>query len=77
MKYLDGTEAQVGDILNVRGEGVDVPGVVLKIVLPQTKDAEDWSLPGGGVLIEGGGLGLFTTEHLEDDEDIVFVRRGE
>jgi hypothetical protein len=77
MKYLDGTEAQIGDILNVRGgDGVDVPGVILKIVRSHTQDAEDWSLPDGGVLIEGGGFGLFVTAHLEDDEDIIFVRRG-
>ncbi len=77
MKYLDGTEAQVGDILNVRqGKGVDVAGAILKIVRPHTQDAQDWSLPDGGVLIEGGGLGLFVTEHLDDDEDIVFVRRS-
>jgi hypothetical protein len=77
MKYLDGTEAQVGDILTVRENGVDVRGVVLRIVRSNTEDAEDWSLPDGGVLIEGGGLGLFTTADLEEDEDIVFVRRNE
>jgi ribosomal protein L10 len=77
MKYLDGTEAQVGDILTVRGNGVDARGVILKIVRSNTKDAEDWSLPDDGVLIEGGGLGLFTTADLGEDEDIVFLRRKE
>jgi hypothetical protein len=32
--------------------------------------------PSGGVLIEGGGMGLCVTAHLEEDEDITFVKRG-
>jgi hypothetical protein len=48
----------------------------LNIVRSQTKEAEDWSLPDGGVVIEGGGLGLFVTAYLEEDNDIIFVRRG-
>ena len=51
-------------------------GVVKKVILSATEDASDWSLPDGGVLIEGGGLGVFTTASLEQDEDIDFVSRA-
>ena len=77
MKYLDGTETQIGDILSIRQKRVDVRGVLLKIVRFNTRNAKDWTLPDGGVVIQGGGLGLFTTADLEEDEDIVFVRRNE
>jgi hypothetical protein len=45
-------------------------------LLPNTEDSRTWAAPEGGVLIEGGGLGLAVTTSFEDDEDIVFVRRG-
>ncbi|HVZ73041.1 MAG TPA: transposase [Polyangia bacterium] len=52
-----------------------VLGVVLKILVPGTAAASDWS-GAEGVLIEGGGLGLSVTKSLEQDDDVVFVRRG-
>jgi hypothetical protein len=72
MRYRDGTEVCEGDVVAVYREH----GVVKKVILPATKDASDWSLPEGGVLIEGGGLGLFTTASLEQDEDVDFVSRA-
>jgi hypothetical protein len=75
MKYFDETEVQVGDVLTIRREGVDLAGVVVKLFQSHIKDAEDWSLPHCG-LFEGGGLGLFTTQHLEKGNDIIFVRRN-
>ena len=76
MKYRSGLEVVEGDIVAVHHDGEFVEGVVLKVILPNTPDAEEWESPNGGVLIEGGGLGLFATHYLEDDEDIVFVRRA-
>jgi hypothetical protein len=75
MTYRDGTEVRAGDVVVVYGK-TDDRGVVLRVVLPGTEDATTWSLPTGGVLIEGGGLGLFTTARLDQDEDIDFVSRG-
>lgn len=76
MKYKNGIDVQEGDIINIRHGTFDAPGIILKIIEPQTEDAEYWSVPCGGVLIEGGGFGLSATESLENDEDIIFVRRS-
>jgi hypothetical protein len=77
MKYYDGTEIQVGDAITVqRDKGVTVPAVVLKIVLPHTEEAEQWSLPAGGILMEGGGLGIFVSSSLEEDSEIAFAHRA-
>jgi hypothetical protein len=77
MKYYDGTEVQVGDIVTVqRDKGQNVAASVLKIILPQTEEAEQWSLPEGGVLMEGGGLGAFSSTSLEEDTEIEFVHRA-
>jgi hypothetical protein len=76
MKYRDGTEVREGDVVAVHHGRSPERGVVKKVILPGTGDAVDWSLPVGGVLIEGGGLGMFTTESLEQDEDIAFVSRA-
>ena len=76
MRYRDGTEVLEGDVVVVNNGKSRDRGVVKKVILPATDDASDWSLPEGGVLIEGGGLGLFTTASLEQDEDIDFVSRA-
>lgn len=76
MKYQSGVEVVEGDVVTImRNEG-PVEGVVLQVILPDTPSAEEWSSPNGGVLIEGGGLGLSVTESLEDDEEVVFIRRA-
>jgi hypothetical protein len=75
MTYRDGTEVRVGDVVAVNQGGSVERGVVERVILPATQDAIDWSLPTGGVLIRGGGLGVFTTASLEQDEDIDFVSR--
>ena len=76
MKYMSGIEVMEGDVVAVHLGGVSAEGVVLKVIVPNTPDAEEWDLADGGVLIEGGGLGLFVTAHLADDEDIDLVRRA-
>lgn len=75
MKYFSEIEVHEGDIILVRHGGVDVTGVVLKIIKPNTEDADNWSVPEGGILIEEGDFGLSVTKSFQDDEDIVFVRR--
>ena len=76
MKYKSGIEVIEGDVVAIRCTGRSVEGVVLKVILPNTPDAHAWAAPKGGVLIEGGGLGLSVTESLENDEDVIFVRRA-
>jgi hypothetical protein len=76
MKYKSGIEVIEGDVVAIKGTDRWVEGVVLKGILPNTPDAHDWAAPHGGVLIEGGGLGLSVTESLENDDDVIFVRRG-
>jgi hypothetical protein len=79
MKYMNGIEVRVGDIIAVsHGDQGDIEGVVIEVLLPDMPSAAlGWSSARGGVVIEGGGLGLFTTAPLDDDEDIVFVRRAD
>ncbi len=78
MKYHDGTEAQVGDTVTVEGDkGQKVPATVVKIILPNTEEADEWNLPAGGVLMEGGGLGAFMPHCLENDSEIEFVHRAQ
>ena len=77
MKYQTGIEVNEGDIVAVRHGSSAVEGVVRKLILPKTVDPSNWSAPEGGVLIEGGGLGLSLTKSLEDDEDVSFVRRAD
>ncbi len=76
IKYMSGIEVMEGDVVAVLHNRESDEGVVLKVILPDTPDAEEWQSPRGGVLIEGGGLGLFVTATPEDDEDLVFVRRA-
>ena len=76
MKYMSGIEVMEGDVIVSHHNGESVEGVVLKVLLPNTEDARDWASPNGGVLIEGGHLGLAVHKSLEDDEDIDFVRRA-
>lgn len=76
MKYMNGIEVMEGDVVTMRTGNRFVEGVVLQVLLPNTPDADAWSSPDGGVLIEGGGLGLSITESLENDEEVVFVRRA-
>jgi hypothetical protein len=75
MKYFNHTKIRDGDLVTVERSNGKIPAVVIKVLRPHTKDALDWNSPDGGVLIEGGGLGLFVANHLEKDPEIEFVRR--
>ena len=74
-KYMSGIEVMEGDVVAVHHDREPAEGVVLHVLLPNSPEAEAWGVPEGGVMIEGGGLGLFLTA-TEDAEDIVFVRRA-
>ena len=76
MKYMSGIEVMDGDVVAIRRTDRSIEGVVRRVILPDAPDAQAWAAPNGGVLIEGGGLGLSVTESLEDDEDVTFVRRA-
>lgn len=75
MMYFDRTEVRAGDVITVERLTGNILAVVIKVLQPHTKDALDWNTPGGGLLIEGGGLGLFVTSHPEKDPEIKFVQR--
>jgi hypothetical protein len=77
MKYSNGIEVQAGDVVLVQRSKSSIEGVILKIIQSNTEESNHWSLPDGGVLIEGGGFGLSATKSLEEDEDIIFVRRSQ
>jgi hypothetical protein len=77
MKYKNGIQVQEGDIITLRMYKSNLEGVIVKVVHPSTEDADHWSLPEGGVLIEGGGIGLLSTDSLEEDEDVVFICRAQ
>ncbi len=74
MKYGVGKEIKVGDSVKIhRGNGIFVECEVVKIILPNTNDARDWSAPNGGVLIQDSKIGLTLWNII--DEDLVFVKR--
>jgi hypothetical protein len=76
MKYFNGIEIKVGDtVLYNFGNSKEI-GIVTDVVQPGTSDAQDFSLPNGGVVIQGGALGLFSTDYIENDEEIQFVSRA-
>jgi hypothetical protein len=76
VKYADGTEVREGDEVLIDRAGGQLPGVVVKVLAPETDEALAWSSPNGGVVIKGGGIGLSVTESIENDREVVFVRRG-
>lgn len=75
MKYLNtSTEAKEGDIVRIaHGEGRYSECSILKIIVPNTVDADEWSAANGGVLVGGGKYGLCLWNYL--DEDIKFISR--
>jgi hypothetical protein len=76
MKYFDRTEVRAGDVVTVERPTGNISAVAIEVLWPHTKDALDWNSSEGGVLIEGGGLGLFVTSHPEKDPEIEFMRRA-
>lgn len=75
MTYFSRDEVLEGDEVLLWSGDAQRAGVVVKIIQAGSAEAEDWAAPEGGVLIEGGGLGLSLTTHPERDADVVLVRR--
>lgn len=76
MKYMTGEDIEEGDEVLIRGGADYIPGVVVKVLVPGGDDVQSWAQPKGGVLIEGGRLGLTLTERPEQDPELTFVRRA-
>jgi hypothetical protein len=75
VRYCSGEEVREGDeVVLVHGKD-KAPGKVIKVILRGSADAETWNAPDGGVLIEGGGLGLSLTVRLDNDPDVTFIGR--
>jgi hypothetical protein len=77
MKYSNEIEVQEGDVVLVQTSKSSMEGVIIKIIKSNTEESNSWTLPDGGVLIEDGGFGLSATKSLEEDEDVIFVRRSQ
>ncbi len=78
MNYHNTTKkVKLGDTVEVNFMG-NIPKLakITNLVSPNTQNAIDWSLPKGGVIIEGDELGMIMCESLENDEDVKFVERG-
>ena len=74
MKYSTGKEIKVGDFIKIHHEnGIFIESEVVKIILPNTIDAKDWSAPNGGVLIQDSKIGLTFWNII--DEELVFIKR--
>lgn len=74
MKYGTGKEIKVGDSVKIHhGNGIFIESEVVKIILPNTIDATDWSSPDGGVLIQDSKVGLTLWSVI--DGDLIFVKR--
>jgi membrane-bound ClpP family serine protease len=76
VRYKSGIEVNEGDIILFHRPGFSNEGTIRKIIQSNTEEASHWSLPDGGVLVEGESFGLIAIESLVEDEDIIFVRRA-
>lgn len=70
--YSDGSEVLKGDIVLVNGK---TKGHVENVLLPDTKEASDYSCDEGGfiVVFEDGDVQVWP----DTDEDIQLVQRGD
>jgi hypothetical protein len=77
MKYFDGADVRVGDIVSTKQNHGEELGTVIQIVAPGSPEAHHWNFPSGGVLIESHSYGLSLTEDLANDPEVELVRRNE
>jgi hypothetical protein len=73
--YHSGEAVMEGDCVVVMTAGREERGTVLHVLAPGSSEAGEWAVPEGGVMIEGGGLGLFLHCRMADDPDVVLVHR--
>jgi hypothetical protein len=78
MNYHNSTKkVKLGDIIEVNlMSPAPKLAQITNLISPNTQDAVEWSLPNGGVIIEGKGIGMIMCESLENDEDVKFVKRS-
>ncbi len=82
MKFANKTQCLVISLISLPVAFLAVYGVfsgTTKVCAAPTEHGRVQSLVSSrwGVLIEGGGFGLSATKSLEEDEDIIFVRRAQ
>lgn len=72
MKYLDGQQVMVGDIIEVSGRAKS-EAVVVEIIEPNSFQAIELNSPGGGVMIDDPATGLTLWPYM--DEDVSLIQR--
>ena len=75
--YNNGVEIKVGDVVLT---GNKKPGRVIMLIHPGSKEAEDYSAPGGGILVEedwgaASSLLLVTPPGTPEWDDLTYIRR--
>ena len=69
MKYFSGEDVCEGDEVRLDSGSTVRHGIVIKVIVAGSLEATEWGAPEGGVLIEGGGLGLSLTARPAEDPD--------
>lgn len=72
MKYLDGQEVMVGDIVEITNNRKN-EAVVVEIIEPNSIQAIEWKIPRGGAMIDDLATGWVLWSNM--DEDIRLVSR--
>lgn len=72
MKYLDGQQVMVGDIVEVSGRAKR-EAVVVEIIEPNSLQAIELNSPSGGVMIYDPATGWTLWPHM--DEEVSLIRR--
>jgi len=73
-KYHTGEEVKVGDRVSYPKPFCD--GRVSLILLPQSREAQEWGLSAGAVMLSFGHYeNSMAIEHPEQDEDLIFLAR--
>ena len=69
--YPDGSEARIGDVLQLRGERSTVEDVITE------RNFAQWGLDRRGVMLLNASFGrIFIRSSDFEDEEVVFVSRG-
>lgn len=72
MKYLDGQDVMVGDIVEITNNR-KCEAVIVEIIEPYSTQAIEWKIPRGGAMIDSPALGWTLWPYM--DEDIRLISR--
>lgn len=72
MKYLDGQEVMVGDIVEIANNRKN-EAIVVEIIEPNSLQAVEWKIPRGGAMIDDPVNGWVLWSNM--DEDIRLISR--